>query len=211
MDKDCDLRRVYAGSRSDRAWVIRDAALRRFAAQGVAATTMRLIADDAGVSVGLVQHRFGTKERLVEAVDEYVLDVVLSQLALDEAHGRRRAAEESIEDTGRRVRSLVGEYPEVVDYMARAMIDDTAIGTRAFDALFAMGRERWGHRGDQDQLQADVMDVTWATLNPLLLALGTIVLRRHVERQLPEPFIKPAQLQRWELSVNSLLRQGLMR
>jgi AcrR family transcriptional regulator len=209
MANDKDSRRVHRGARPDSAAVIRDAALRRFAAQGVAGTTLRLIAADAGVSVGLVQHRFGTKERLVDAVDQYVLEVVQTQLVLNVT--RERSAEESVEDTGRRVRGLIGEYPEVVDYLARAMIDDTPIGGRAFDALFEMGRERWGRRADRNQLQADVVDVTWAALNPLLLTLGTIILRRHVERHLPEPFTKPSQLQRWESSVNVLLEQGQMR
>lgn len=211
MAKKWDLRRVHRTARPDSAAEIRDAALRRFAEQGIAATTLRLIADDAGVSIGLVQHRYGTKERLVEAVDEHVLKVVRTELALDASHRRESGAEQTVEDTGRRVRNLVGEYPEVVDYLARAMIDDTPLGTRAFDALFEVERERWGRRADQGQLQPDVVDVTWAALNPLLLALGTIILRRHVERQLPEPFTKPSQLQRWEQSVNALLRQGQMR
>ena len=211
MAKKWDLRRVARAARPDSAAVILDAALRRFAEHGVAATTLRLIADDAGVSIGLVQHRYGTKERLVEAVDEHVLKIVRTELALDVTRSGTSAADQTVEDTGRRVRHLVGEYPEVVDYLGRAMIDDTPVGTRAFDALFEVGRERWGRRADQGQLQPDVVDVTWAALNPLLLALGTIILRRHVERQLPEPLTKPSQLQRWESSVNTLLRQGQMR
>jgi hypothetical protein len=43
------------------------------------------------------------------------------------------------------------------------------------------------------------------------LALGTLILRGHVERQLPEPLITPAQLERWQDSVNKLLREGLFR
>jgi AcrR family transcriptional regulator len=210
MAKDCELLRGQPADRSGSGAVIRDAALRRFAAQGVAATTLRLIASDAGVSLGLVQHRFGTKERLVEAVDQYVLEVVQSQLAFNASHDRDAAGEESVEDTGGRVRHLITEYPEVVDYMARAMVDETPLGTRAFDALFAMGRQRWSLRAEQHQLQPDVVDVTWATLNPMLLTLGAIILRRHVERQLPEPFTTPTQLRRWAASVSSLL-QGLMR
>jgi hypothetical protein len=34
--------------------------------------------------------------------------------------------------------------------------------------------------------------VTWAALHPLLLTLGTVILRRHVECQLPESFAAPA-------------------
>ncbi|MGY4651338.1 TetR/AcrR family transcriptional regulator [Mycobacterium sp. URHB0021] len=98
MAKECDLRRVHPADRSGSSAVIRDAALRRFAAQGVAVTTLRLIASDAGISLGLVQHRFGTMERLVEAVHRYVLEVAKSQLALD--FSRDGADEESAKTPG---------------------------------------------------------------------------------------------------------------
>lgn len=195
----------------DSAATIRDAAMRRFAAQGVGGTTLRLIAKDAGVSLGLVQHRFATKERLVEAVDQYVFDVVQRQLGLNTSHARQSAAEESVEDTGRKVGRFLAEYPDVVDYMARAMVDGSPLGVRTFDALFAIGERRWSHRAEHDQLQPDIVDVTWAALNPLLLALGTVILRRHLERHLPEPFAAPDQLKRWEASVNALLNRGQMR
>jgi hypothetical protein len=53
--------------------------------------------------------------------------------------------------------------------------------------------------------------LTWAALNSLVLALGTRILRGHIERQLPEPFTAPTQLQRWQDSVNTLLREGQYR
>jgi AcrR family transcriptional regulator len=52
---------------------IRDAALKSLATHGVAATSLRMVAEAAGVSLGLVQHYFGTKAALVAAVDQYVL------------------------------------------------------------------------------------------------------------------------------------------
>lgn len=209
MGNDSGLSRAHPTDRSGSGTVIRDAALRRFAAQGVGATTLRLIASDAGVSLGLVQHRFGTKERLVEAVDQYVLDVIHDELTLETPADQEGASEESVEDTGRRVLGLITDHPHVVDYIARAMVDHAPIGTRTFDALFAMGQQRWRRRAEQHRLHPDG-DVTWAALNPLLLTLGAIILRHHVERQLPEPLTTPTQLQRWESSVNSLLR-GQMR
>lgn len=211
MAEDCALRRARREAHPDSAALIRDAALRRFAAHGVAGTTLRVIASDAGVSLGLVQHRFGTKERLVDAVDQYVVALVHSKLALDDAHGRQKALDEDVEDTGLRVRELIGEHPAVVDYLARAMIDDTPIGARTFDALFDIGRQRWGRRAEKNDVQADVVDLTWAALHPLMLTLGTVILRRHVERQLPEAFDAPTQLQRWETSVNALLHHGQLR
>src|SRR5207249_1206694 len=52
---------------------IRNAALRHFAARGVAATSIRDVARAARVSPGLVQHHFRSKARLRRAVDEFVI------------------------------------------------------------------------------------------------------------------------------------------
>ncbi|RSM59839.1 TetR/AcrR family transcriptional regulator [Actinoplanes sp. ATCC 53533] len=56
---------------------IRDAAIRLFAERGVDGTTVRDIAQAAGVSPGLLRHHFGSKEALREACDVYVLDRIV--------------------------------------------------------------------------------------------------------------------------------------
>ncbi|WP_083751453.1 TetR/AcrR family transcriptional regulator [Saccharothrix sp. ALI-22-I] len=57
---------------------IRDAALAGFGAEGVAGTSVRAVAADAGVSAALVLHHFGSKEGLRQACDEYVLEGIRS-------------------------------------------------------------------------------------------------------------------------------------
>ena len=54
---------------------IRDAAIRRFGADGFHAS-VRAIAADAGVSPGLVIHHFGSKDALRAACDEHVLRMI---------------------------------------------------------------------------------------------------------------------------------------
>jgi AcrR family transcriptional regulator len=54
---------------------IRDAAIRRFGADGFGAS-VRAIATDAGVSPGLVIHHFGSKDGLRATCDEHVLRVI---------------------------------------------------------------------------------------------------------------------------------------
>lgn len=51
---------------------IRHAALARFAEEGYAASSVRTIAADAGVSPALILHHFGSKEGLRAACDEFV-------------------------------------------------------------------------------------------------------------------------------------------
>jgi hypothetical protein len=79
-----------------------------------------------------------------------------------------------------------------------------------FDTLIGNGMARWHLRSERGETRPDV-DLTWAAINSLVLALGTLILRSHVERHLPAPLASPAQLERWEAAVNTLLRNGLFR
>ncbi|MBI3216270.1 MAG: helix-turn-helix transcriptional regulator [Mycobacterium sp.] len=186
---------------------IRDAALRLLAARGAAATSLREVADAAGVSIGLVQHHFGTKAGLIEAVDAYVVDVVRN--TLNPPPGTAPDPD-SVNGVGSRVTAMIADHTDVVDYMSRALMDNTPIGARIFDALFAIGDARWQRRAEQGQI-AEGLDRTWAALNPILLSLGALILRPHLERHLPEPFTTRTQLARWEDAVNTLIRQGQLR
>nr|WP_231976646.1 TetR/AcrR family transcriptional regulator [Mycobacterium sp. E740] len=185
---------------------IREAALRCFAARGAAATSLRSVAAEAGVSLGLVQHHFATKANLIKAVDAHVLAVIETVLAKPIPD----PPVDTISDVGNRATSLVSDEPEVMAYVGRALTDGSALGEQLFDSLAAIGAERWQARQELGLTRPD-LDPTWGALNPLLLALGTWILRGHVERHLEEPFDSPAQLQRWQDAVNALLRNGQMR
>ena len=185
---------------------IRTAALRSFATYGASATSLRAVAEAAGVSVGLVQHHFTNKAGLVKAVDDYVLGVVIAIIA----QPMPGPPADSLNVMGNRVTQFVAEHPDVVDYFGRALIDGSPLGGMIFDTLVGNGTARWHQRSERGETHPDV-DLTWATLNSLVLALGTLILRTHVERHLPGPLATPVQLERWEASVNTLLRNGLFR
>ncbi|WP_370646955.1 TetR/AcrR family transcriptional regulator [Mycobacterium sp. IDR2000157661] len=185
---------------------IRDAALKCFADRGTAATSLRTVAAEAGVSLGLVQHHFVTKANLIKAVDDHVLEVMSTTLA----EPIPDPPADSIADVGRRVTWLISEQPDVCAYVGRALTDGSPVGSQVFDSLAHLGEARWKTREQQGLTRPD-LDATWGMLNPLVLALGTWVLRGHVERHLPEALTTPAQLERWQNSVDSLLRQGQLR
>jgi AcrR family transcriptional regulator len=200
-----ELDRVSAEERSS-IERIRTAALRSFATHGTSATSLRTVAETAGVSVGLVQHHFGNKAGLIKAVEDHVLGVVIEIIA----RPIQAPPADSIADMGGRVTQFIVEYPDVVDYVGRALIDGSPLGTTIFDTLAAFGTARWNQRKDNGEARPDI-DVTWAALNSLVMALGTLILRGHLERQVPQAFATPTQLQRWQDSVNTLLRDGLFR
>ncbi|MGV0849032.1 TetR/AcrR family transcriptional regulator [Mycolicibacterium phlei] len=185
---------------------IREAALRLFAARGTAATSLRLVASEAGVSLGMVQHHFATKANLIKAVDDHVLRVLNNALSQPVPE----PPADSISDVGSRVTSLINNEPLVCAYIGQSLTDGSALGVQVFDLLAAMGEQRWKQRAALG-LTRPGLDPTWSTLNPLILALGAWVLRAHIDRHLPEPFETPEQLQRWQDATNSLLREGQMK
>ena len=184
---------------------IRNAALKSFATHGAAATSLRSVAASAGVSLGLVQHHFATKAGLIKAVDDYVLAQVLTAIS-------RPIPEQSdsVGEIGDRITTIIAEQTDIADYVGRALIDGSPLGVSIFDALVGFGTARWNQRGERGESRPD-LDLTWAAINSLVLALGTFVLRTHIERNIPEPLTSPAQLQRWHASVSMLLREGLFR
>src|SRR3984957_13471493 len=60
---------------------LRDAAVRLFAERGVAGTSVRDIAEAAGVTAGLITHHFGSKAGLKAAVDERLVEVFTEPLS----------------------------------------------------------------------------------------------------------------------------------
>lgn len=103
---------------------IRDAALAEFAEHGYAGAGIRGIARRAEVSPALVQHHFGTKERLRRACDEHVLAAVHQTAAL-----LGRAGDTSAPG------GLAGVTPLAVTYLARSLTDGGGTVDLLFDQL----------------------------------------------------------------------------
>lgn len=193
-----------------RAERIRNAAMKCFAEQGIASTSIRAVAEDAGVSVGLVQHHFGNKAGLVEAVDEYVLQVfgtvAESAPVLDPL-----PAKSSMDGVSGRFAKLLSEHPEAANYVARALVEGGEIGAVIFDGLLEISmaqRDLYIAHG----LGRPDLDPFWGAMNAMILRVGAMILRPHIDRHLaPEQFWSPAQLERWDTAVATLIRKGQFR
>ncbi|WP_433469298.1 TetR/AcrR family transcriptional regulator [Spirillospora sp. CA-128828] len=105
---------------------IRDAAMEQFAEHGMRGATFRAIAEAAGVSVGLVQHHFGSKESLREACDAYALDRIRELSSASAAGG--------MHDPGFLAATVRADLP-LRRYLARALVDGSMAAARMFDDL----------------------------------------------------------------------------
>ncbi|OBA70393.1 hypothetical protein A5641_12910 [Mycobacterium sp. 1554424.7] len=182
---------------------IRDAALKTFAARGTEATSLRTIAAAAGVSLGLVQHHFTTKANLIQAVDEHVTTVLTASLTTTAS----APADDPVADIADRVTSLLTDHADVVDYLCRAIVDATPTGTRVFDTLVGVAGGHWEQLQEQG-LAKPGLDPVWMTLNPLVLVLGMFILRKELNRHLPEPLASPAQIERWRNATEQIIADG---
>jgi AcrR family transcriptional regulator len=186
---------------------IRDAALKAFATHGVAATSLGKVAEAAGVSIGLVQHYFGTKAALVTAVDQDVLRTLgdgLESAALPELPA------DALAEAGHRLTDLMAENPLVMDYLGRALCERAGVGSVIFDGLIAISTAQRDHFAEHGLTRPD-LDPEWAVLNPLILRVGALILRPHIERYLGNPLFDDQQLQRWDRAVTDLIQKGQFR
>ncbi|GFG96337.1 hypothetical protein MTIM_22160 [Mycobacterium timonense] len=183
---------------------IRDAALSCFAVRGIAATTLRAIAETAEVSIGLVQHHFRTKEALTAAVNQYVLQVVGDAL---EPPALPEAPSDGLDEAGHRLTSLMAERPDLMTYLGRALAEGGAFGSVIFTGLLGISAGQRAEFTQWARAHPD-LDPDWAALNPLILRVGAIILHPYIELYLRESFFTEPQLRRWDAAVTNLIRHG---
>jgi AcrR family transcriptional regulator len=116
---------------------IREAALRLYAEHGLQATSIRMVAEEAGMSPGAVMHHFKSKDELAEAVQHAVI-AKIRQVVADVGHG----APPPIATRARRQAfdQLVTENPAVAGYLRRVILDGGPAGVALFNEGFELVR-----------------------------------------------------------------------
>jgi AcrR family transcriptional regulator len=156
---------------------IREAAIQHFAEEGYERTTIRGIAQTAGVSPGLLRHHFGSKEELRRACDEYVsgmLRQVNAQVLADlgQATAARRAA--------KRYRR----------YIVRALADGSGTAGPIFDEMVTQ-TEQWLARADEARPDPPAVDRRIRAALVTAMAAGIPLLHDHVSRALGADIFEP--------------------
>ncbi|MGX9670598.1 TetR/AcrR family transcriptional regulator [Mycobacterium sp. HM-7] len=107
---------------------IRNTALDLYATHGEDRISLRAIAAEAGVAVGLVQHHFKTKAGLRNAVDQLVVDYFAGALA-----DVPEDASTAVRDDA--VRDMLRANPAVVDYVRRALLQPNVADSHLVDVI----------------------------------------------------------------------------
>ncbi len=144
---------------------IRQAALRLFAQHGSHATSTRAIAAEAGVSVGLVIHHFGSKEGLRTAVEDEVLQIF--DAALDDLE--QQDATNLLSALAVLSVRLFAEDPTLRGYLRHALLDESETGAALFARLVAGARRELERLSSVGGLRDDPYQMLFLILGPLLL------------------------------------------
>jgi TetR/AcrR family transcriptional regulator, regulator of cefoperazone and chloramphenicol sensitivity len=183
---------------------IRDAAMGLFAAEGVAASSLRAVARAAGVSPGLIGHHFGSKAGLISAVDEAVvarINLAVSEVPLEGSGAELIAQRSEV------LAAFLRSQPTVCDYIARALSERTEAGADLFHRMFVFAArdERLIAAG---ALRAEA-DPFWRAMHQVILVVGPLLLRPLIERELGGELLAEDNVKRWTRAGSDLLQHGL--
>jgi TetR/AcrR family transcriptional regulator, regulator of cefoperazone and chloramphenicol sensitivity len=151
---------------------IRDAAIRLFAEKGIGAASIRDIAQEAGVSSGLLRHHFGSKEGLRDACDEYAM-------------GQATAIGTRFIEFGLLSR-LTPEILLLQRYLVRSAMDGSPAGNTLFDQMIEYGF-RW-----LDSTDLKVPDATAYIAVLCAMKMSMFTMRDQLSRVLGEDVGEPA-------------------
>src|ERR1700751_4415983 len=120
---------------------IRNTALDLFSRYGEDRVSLRAIAAEAGVTLGLVQHHFKTKAGFRDAVDQLVVDYFSSTLADVTTEG---SPADVVAARDKAVSQMLRDNPPVVNYVRRAILDPSQRRTHLLDVLVDLTRHEVG-------------------------------------------------------------------
>jgi AcrR family transcriptional regulator len=154
---------------------IRDAAIGRFASDGVARTTVRAIAADAGVSPALVIHHYGSKDALRVACDQHVAALVREGKTAAMAAGTQLDPLAALRQAG--------DGPPVLRYLATTLVDGSPHVAELVDELVA-DAEGYMEQGVASGMLRPSEDPRGRATVLTMWSLGALVLHEHVGRLL---------------------------
>jgi AcrR family transcriptional regulator len=156
-----------------------------FADKGYDGITVRDISAAADVSVGLINHHFGSKEGLREAVDKFFIEQ-FEEVLFEERPvpaSEEAGLAQSVEFTENWINRHIDDWDLTKSYMRRALLEGSDWGAGLFDRFYNVVRTSIDRMDADGQIRPDV-DRLWLPLLVMYLELGTLLLEPYVERVL---------------------------
>ena len=179
---------------------IRGAAIAQFGEHGFDRTTMRMIAQAAGVSAALVVHHFGDKQRLRQACDAHVVAEFTDPRSAYDASPSMESIQAALAD--------LDAYGPALAYLTRMLVEDSTVADSLFDGILA-GTERMLRDQQETGEIRPQSDLEGSALLLTLIGLGPLVMRRQFARALGQEELTPDALMRVSVPMMELFTHGL--
>lgn len=181
---------------------IRDAAITRFARDGVAGTSVRAIAAEAGVSPALVIHHFGSKDALRVACDRHVVSRVREGKSAAMAQGPGLDPVAALREQG--------AGSPLLAYLARTLVDGSPHVADLVDEMAADAVDYMAE-GERTGLLRPAEDPRGRAVVLTLWTLGALVLHQHARRLLDVDLTAaPEEASAYFLPASELLGKGVL-
>lgn len=189
-----------------------------FAERGFDGVTVRDIAAAADVSIGLINHHFGSKEGLRDAVDKYFLaqfEEVLNPAESTPLSAQPKIPEpegDGLEYYAQWVDGWIGRHIDDWDaskaYMRRALLEGSDWGASLFERFYQVARTGADRADANGNIRPEV-DRLWLPFLIMYLEVGTLLLEPFVERILGKsPFERTLWNRRHRAYIN-LIYKGI--
>jgi AcrR family transcriptional regulator len=187
-------------------------ALRLFAEKGFDGVTVRDIATASDVSVGLINHHFGSKEGLRTAVDDQFIR------QFEEALSWEPRAQEPGRVTPEDYAATVDEWisrhqdtwPDTANYFRRALLEESDWGYAIFARFYAIVQQAVT-KMDADGVLGPQVDRLWLPFLMMYLELGTLLLDPYIKRTIGKSGFETDLWRRRHRAYTDLIRRGVVK
>lgn len=183
-------------------------AMHLFAERGFDGVTVRDISSAAGVSVGLINHHFRSKDGLRQAVDDYFIGRMGAAIerAIEATHD---LDPELVADFQRKwIVKYSDEWPEFVAYFRRAIVEASPWGETLFRRYHESIR-RMIDRFDAAGKIAPEADRFWLPLMYMFIIMGPLILDPFIKNMFGRSAYDPDMWARFQKSFNMLMWNGI--
>lgn len=156
------------------------AAVKLFSKRGFHQVKLTDIANQAGVSIGLIRHYYGSKEGLIDKCTEVVMErlqEIFSHILDDSGPSEGTAFLDHLNQ--RTIEAFAGNF-SLLRYLRQLTIENTTVANEAFKAYFQFVQQELNRLEVGGNLRGDANKV-WLTFNIIFIQLGPVFLSEQIE------------------------------
>lgn len=183
-------------------------AMHLFAERGFDGVTVRDISTAAGVSVGLINHHFRSKEGLRQAVDDYFIS--RTGAAIERALESSHSLDPNLHAEFQRkwIVKYRDEWPEFVAYLRRAIVEASPWGETLFRRYHESIR-RMIDKFDAAGRISPETDRFWLPMIYMFVLMGPLILDPFIKNMFGRSAYEPEMWARFQKAFTSLVWNGI--